>query len=116
MAEFDRSGANIEVRFDPQEKTLLTGLLDELEAVVGEGPRDDPISSRLYPNAYEDAAEQSSYEELVGDQLRDQKLRIVREARAGLSDDSIVLDEGSLQSWLIVLTDLRLAIGTRLDV
>ena len=116
MAEFDRSSGRVSVSFEEQEKGLLGGLLAELEAVLTEGPGPDPISARLYPKAYEEEEQQRSYEELVGDQLREQKLRIVREVRAGLGGDSLVLDEDSLQSWLIVLTDLRLAIGTRLEV
>ena len=116
MAEFDRTSGRVTVSFDEQEKGLLGGLLAELEAVLEQGPGSDPIPARLYPKAYEDEDEQKSYEELVGDQLQDQKLRIVREAQAGLLGDSLTLDEDSLQSWLIVLTDLRLAIGTRLDV
>ena len=116
MADFDRSPGRVTVRFDEQEKGLLGGLLAELETVLDQGPGSDPIRARLYPKAYQDEDEQKSYEELVGDQLQDQKLRIVREARSGLLDDALILDEDSLQSWLIVLTDLRLAIGTRLEV
>lgn len=116
MASFDSSGGDLNVVFDPEETALLTQLLTELELVVGEGPGSDPIRARLYPDAYESQEEQSSYEELVGDQLRDQKLRIVRDVRAGLTDGAAVLDTDAIQAWLVVLTDLRLAIGTRLGV
>ena len=116
MASFDRSGADLSIRFDPEELALLKQLLGELELVLAEGPGDDPIRARLYPDAYETEEEQSSYEELVGDQLRDQKLRIVRDAAQSLNSDEILLGSESIHSWLVVLTDLRLAIGTRLDV
>ena len=116
MASFDRSGSDLHVSFEPEEASILKQLLRDLEDVLAEGPGDDPIRARLYPDAYETPEEQGAYEELVGDQLQGQKLRIVREARGSLTADKVHLDAESIQSWLVVLTDLRLAIGTRLNV
>ena len=115
MASFDESAAGLTVSFEPEEATLLRRLLDELEQVLSV-PTPGPLEDRLFPAAYDTSEEQSAYEELVGDQLRNDKLKFVRAARSALDRDTVVLDSDAIEPWLVVLTDLRLAIGTRLDV
>lgn len=79
---------------------------------------DDPVLARLFPDAYRDddeaAAEFRRYTE-VG--LRDGKLA----AAATVLDDlgsagDIVIDHERAQAWLRALNDLRLALGTRLEI
>ena len=116
MASFEPAGDTLSVRFDSEEALLLKQLLAEIEMVLNEGPGQDAIRARLYPDAYETPEDQASYQELVGDQLRDQKLKIVRQAREQLVGEELTLDTESMQPWLVVLTDIRLAIGARLNV
>ena len=82
-------------------------------------PRRDSVVQRLFPDAYEAEEDARAYHELVGDQLRDHKLRALRVVRETLGDggavDATLADE-RVEAWLTVLTDMRLAIGTRLDV
>jgi hypothetical protein len=96
--------------------------LDPLAAMVGIGTAtvvpDDPVLARLLPDAYgedpEAAAEFRRYTELS---LRADKQSRARSAQATLAvPDGSVLSDDELDAWLRTLNDLRLALGTRLEV
>jgi Domain of unknown function (DUF2017) len=96
--------------------------LDPLAAMVGIGTAtqvpDDPALARLLPDAYgedpEASAEFRRYTELS---LRESKRAQAELARATLADpDRDVLSDAEADAWLRALNDLRLALGTRLDV
>jgi Domain of unknown function (DUF2017) len=79
---------------------------------------DDPVLARLFPDAYreddEASAEFRRYTE-VG--LRDGKRANAELVLRTLGEGGeIVLDAEQAQAWLRALNDLRLALGTRLDV
>jgi hypothetical protein len=79
---------------------------------------DDPVLARLFPDAYGDddkaSAEFRRYTE-VG--LRDGKRANAELVLRTLGEGGdIVLDAEQAQAWLRALNDLRLALGTRLDV
>ena len=82
-------------------------------------PKADPVTARLFPDAYQFPDEQQAYEELLGDQLRRDKLSALMsldERIAGEGNLDVKLSEEEANTWLTVINDLRLAIGTRLDV
>lgn len=96
--------------------------LDPLAAMVGIGTStevpEDPALARLLPDAYGDDAEASAefrrYTELS---LRESKQVQAQLARATLADsDREVLTDEETDAWLRALNDLRLALGTRLEV
>lgn len=112
-------GSGLVLRFDAGEADGLRALLAELRAMLGPEAEDE-VTERLFPRAYESAAEESSYRELVGEALRREKeanLDIVAES-LGTAGDSrdVILGPRQIDAWLAVLTDMRLAIGTRLEV
>lgn len=113
-------GEGLRAQLDEDETALLRELLDEMKRLLdADIPRADPVRARLFPDAYEDSADASDYHALVGEDLMDAKkesLRAVREriGSSGPLHTSIPAEE--IPSWLALLTDLRLAIGTRLDV
>ena len=79
----------------------------------------DPVVGRLFPRAYETKKEEESYRSLVGDELVTAKKANLRTAgdmlgREGAAEAA--LSEDQAEAWLALLTDLRLAIGTRLDI
>lgn len=89
--------------------------------MLGADDHDDPVAQRLFPKASDDDAEAEAYRDLVGDELRTGKIAaldtIARAlGEAGEEEVDVVLDEGAVEAWLTTLTDLRLAIGTRLEV
>lgn len=97
---------------------------DPLAAVVGitEGEvrrPDDPVLARLFPDAYrDDPAAAEDFRRYTEGELRTGKRDSTRALLASLPSGGgrLVLDEATAVSWLAVLNDLRLALGTRLSV
>lgn len=118
---------------------------DPLASVVGLGadaplPRpDDPVLARLLPDAYrDDEAEASDFRRYTEPGLRDQKAAnaqalIASLTQGGAGEDvgsligtqsdtgsasgvDVELDAAGVDVWLRCLTDVRLALGTRLGV
>jgi hypothetical protein len=91
---------------------------------------DDPVLARLFPNAYRDDGDAAAeFRRFTESTLRDGKARaagtiIDTLEEAGLpaqpgSDDLTIdvdLDLPTAEIWMRALTDLRLALGTRLEV
>jgi uncharacterized protein DUF2017 len=111
---FERGqGGELELRLARDERALLAGLAGELRAVL-EGEPGDPSLRRLFPPAYEDEQDERAYRELTGSGLLDGR----REALALLAatTDRERLSAEEADAWLRALNDLRLVLGTRLDV
>jgi hypothetical protein len=106
---------------------------DDLEALLDfSGPTtepDDPVLARLFPTAYpEDEEAAADFRRFTEASLRNGKadaaaLVIDTLEEAGLPDApedglfvDVELDRESAQVWLRAFTDMRLAIGTRLEV
>lgn len=102
------------VRLPTPERELLANLVDQLRELL-ELTTDDPSLRRLFPTAYHDDAERDrEYQQLVRDELLERRLAALATVEA--SADADELDEEQLASWLTALNDLRLVLGTRLDV
>ena len=103
---------DFELRIPPQERDILATLPARLRELLGS---DDPAVGRLFPPAYEDdPARQADYEALVRDDLTAQRLRSLQVMEETLHSDR--LDEEQVNAWLGALNDLRLILGTKLDV
>ena len=119
MADFESAGRIIRVRLEEHEVGLLQSLLAEMRTLLDANVRADPVNRRLFPDAYDSEEDSNAYHELVGSELRTDKLAAVKEMQAGLGSGeagTIELSEDEAATWLPVLTDMRLAIGTRNDV
>ena len=71
---------------------------------------------RLFPTAYHDDAERDrEYQQLVRDELLDRRLAAldIVDSHRSTADE---LDEAQLSAWMRRVNDLRLVLGTRLDV
>jgi hypothetical protein len=76
---------------------------------------DHPAVRRLFPTAYnEDPERDQEYQQLVRDELLERRLAALATVEATASAEE--LDEHALTGWLAALNDLRLVLGTRLDV
>jgi hypothetical protein len=107
------------LKLDAQERDLMHQLLDELRTLLeADLPRVDEVTRRLFPDAFDDPGESTKFRELVGDELRSAKLAAVDALDEQLAARSggIALEPETTPGLLAVLTDLRLAIGTRLGV
>lgn len=101
-----------QVRLAPRERQLLRELPGQVQQLIR---RNDPSVARLFPPAYGDDPEQErEYRRLVGDQLSEHH----HQALAVLSQtaDAADLDDDQLGAWLGALNDLRLVLGTRLEL
>jgi hypothetical protein len=108
-----RRGDGYRVGLHEGERDLLRQLCAELVGLLGaEG--DDPALARLFPRPYRDDEAAAEFERLVRPELEEGKLAALR-ATAETAGASL-LDEETAQTWLRALNDLRLVLGTRLDV
>jgi Domain of unknown function (DUF2017) len=105
-----------ELRLDPKEREILRGLPDQLRNLIeNEDPTSDPAMARLYPPAYlDDPIRNLEYERLAGDDLTSQRLSSISAMEGSIDADR--LTEEQILSWLSVLNDLRLVLGTRLEI
>jgi hypothetical protein len=94
---------------------------DPLAQLFAEGPSkppDDPALARLFPDAYEDGGDAAEFRRFTENDLRARKredaLAMVRVLDAGGPVLNLTPDEA--RQWLGGLNDLRLTIGTRLEI
>jgi hypothetical protein len=108
----DRSGA-IVVRLRDDYRELLRNLVAQLRELLLEG--DDASLTRLYPTAYpDDEKRELEYRRLMRDTLLGGKLETLDAFEATIGNKS--LTETELTTWMTSVNDLRLVLGTLLDV
>ena len=107
-------------RLDPAESGVLGMLLDQLEMLLdSDDAAGDPVLARLLPDGNRNDAEAAAeYRELTESSLRSGKADDLAMVRASLPDGGgdVVLDADQAAAWLRSTNDLRLALGTRLEI
>ncbi len=145
MSGFKRTRAGITLLLDPVETAVLAQVINEMTEVIGPepvpadgeawarelgltglgepesppSPPRDPISSRLFPEAYpDDPAAARDFRRFTEADVRAAKLANARALLDSLPEGggSIALDDEASAAWLGALNDARLALGTALDV
>src|SRR5688572_21337662 len=120
MRPFKARGGEIVARVDAAEAGVLGLLLDQLEQLLeAEDLRDDPVVARLLPDGHRSDPEiAADYRELTESALRSGKTDDLAMVRASLPDGGgeVRLDADEAGAWLRTSNDLRLALGTRLDI
>jgi Domain of unknown function (DUF2017) len=102
------------VHLSAEERDLLRGLTAQLEELLRSDP-EDPSLRRLTPPAYESDDEgEREFRSLMGAELDSRHRAGLR--RFAETADRDRLDAEELDGWLTALNDLRLVLGTRLDV
>ncbi len=103
----------ISVRLDDTMRALLRQATEELREVL---LVDEPdLTRRLYPTAYPDDEElEGDYQEMVHDQLLMQRLDGIDQLQASIDDEKISFDVADV--WMNTINQLRLVLGTQLDV
>ena len=111
---FERGeGGGVELRLSREERSLLAGVVADLRALL-EGAPGDPSLRRLFPPAYDEAEDESAYRDLMGGELLEGRLAALELVAQTLERERLSADEAD--AWLRALNDLRLVLGTRLDV
>jgi hypothetical protein len=115
------------------EEGVPTQTEDPFAAALGIGPGvapEDPVLARLLPDAYtapgtapdpeqvRDGSEFRRYTEVTLRRVKGDRARTVRDELAGDPREpvDVRLDEAAALGWLTVLTDLRLALATRIGL
>ncbi|MBA3268150.1 MAG: DUF2017 family protein [Acidimicrobiia bacterium] len=107
-----RSG-QYDIRLSPEERTLLRGLGPLMRQVLTDDT--DPARNRLFPVAYpDDDDRQTEYRLLASGELLDSHLA----ALATLEEtvDAERLDADAVYAWMRALNEVRLVLGTRLEI
>ncbi|MGH2703361.1 MAG: DUF2017 family protein [Actinomycetota bacterium] len=110
---------DIGLPLDSRESGILRDLVRQMRALLKESESEDPVHKRLFPSAYEDDEDSESFRDMTSGDLTSMKLEsldVVDEA-VGRRDKGITtLSQEEGEAWVRALTDMRLAIGTRLEV
>jgi hypothetical protein len=102
-----------ELRLPEVERTVLRSLVDQMRQILTEDA--DPGLRRLYPTAYPDDEDRDQeYQRLVHDDLQGRRLAAFQVVEDTL--DSERVDAEQLAAWMGAVNDIRLVIGTKLDV
>ena len=107
------SDGGVLLRLSPEERALVASLAGELRAQLDAGT-DEPSLRRLFPPAYDDEQDEQAYRELAGNGLLDGRRQALELLAATAGSDRLSPEEAD--AWLRALNDLRLVLGTRLDV
>jgi hypothetical protein len=117
---FRRKRAGVTVSVGEQEAELLRDLVRQYLEVLDSEAGEDAVTKRLYPDAsVDDNQVRDAYRDLAHDSLADHKRGTAETALRTLGDKGPwhgSLSEEERDAWMVLLTDLRLVLGTRLDV
>ena len=106
------------VRISDEERDLLEHLIPQLrDLLMATSPTGevDPAARRLFPTAYnEDEDDESTYQELMRDQLLAARLDSLDRFEATVRAEELSEDE--IEAWMNCINQVRLVLGTRLDV
>ena len=94
------------------EQDLLRSLVPQLRDLLA---TDDPSLTRLFPTAYpNDPERDAGYHAMVRDELLERRFAALDVVERTIAGGEV--DEEALSAWMRALNDLRLVLGTRLDV
>jgi hypothetical protein len=105
-------GGQYRVRLPPDAREWVASLADEMELLVA---IDNADTKRLFPTAYPNDPElDAGYQVLAREQLIDSRREAIALVRASVGNE--LVSEEELSAWMNVVNDLRLVMGTKLDV
>lgn len=105
----------IALRLSPEAQNVLRSFATQLLGLL-DGEGDSEVLKRLFPPAYggEYAELEADYHRLMGDDLRARHREAAETLLATL--DATEIDEATAHAWVRALNELRLVLGTILDV
>lgn len=131
------AGGGVRLRIGSEEAAVVRLLIDQLLDLLGDPGEssgfegmagiaisdnteipDDPVLARLFPDAYrEDPDSSAEFRRYTEAGLRESKRADATVVLKTLGEGGrVMLDAEEAQAWLKTLNDLRLALGTRLDI
>lgn len=118
---FTRRQGAVHAEFVPEEiKVLKEVIRAYLQIVQGQAEGFEEVRARLFPSANpDDEKVEAAYAELAHDDLASHKVAAAEAVLGALprrGGMDLQVPEDEIEPWLVLLTDLRLTIGTRLGV
>ncbi len=118
MIPFVRRRDGVHLGLSSDERALLASLTEQLQQVLDGDLSDDPVATRMFPDAYpQDPEASAEFAQYTRSDLLAQKTTnagVVLAWATGARDG--VLTQEDEQAWLRCLTDLRLTIAERLGI
>jgi hypothetical protein len=113
---FRRRGSRYAVSLSDDEREMLAEVCRQSRALLeAEDPSSDPAVARLFPPAYQDDPLQNlEYETALGNAPRNGKLDAIATVERTVRAPD--LSEEELLSWMKVVNDARLVLGTRIEI
>jgi len=113
---FEKKGDRFSVRLGKHERNLLVELVRQSRTLLEtEDPSSDPAVARLFPAAYrDDPLRNLEYETGLGGAPRSGKLQALDTVER--TANARALSEEDFLTWMGVVNDLRLVLGTRIEV
>lgn len=110
--------STVRVTLDRHEAALLRDLGEQMLTLLEEQDGSDPVMQRVFPAAYDSKEDARKFRELTVADLKSTKVAaleaITNNLRGSRSEVSLTTQETEM--WLTALTDMRLALGVRLEV
>src|ERR1051325_2229603 len=118
---FRRNGQTCTASFAVDEVRVLRKVAGEVVALLTDSfEHGDPVVDRLFPDIYPDSPDDSAeFRQYTEGDLKTAKIDQAGAILASLPDDGpgeVHLDVETAEAWLRGINDVRLAMGTRLDV
>jgi hypothetical protein len=132
---FRRSRHGLRITLSKDEATVIRTLMEQMLEMLGElldgdpglaelgisenrEAPDDPVLARLFPDGYRDDPDSAvEFRRYTESALRDGKREAAEVVLTSVrSPGEITLDGEQAQAWLRALNDVRLALGTRLEI
>jgi Domain of unknown function (DUF2017) len=106
----------VDIRLEPELRELIGSLAGQLRALIDDPEaQDSPGLARLFPPAsVDDPMEALGFEQLMGEALRAGKRETAAVVLATANNDH--LDPEETLAWMRCLNDVRLVLGTRLEI
>ena len=115
--KIEKDAVGIKLDLLEGERDILAQLIDDFrEFVMSEDLRDSAVA-RLFPSAYKESEVSAEFRKYSEPALRETKECDSALMRAALDSGNVIhISESDIDSWLRGLNDLRLTLGTRLEV
>lgn len=118
---FKKTKGSVKVSLEEEAADLLRSLVKQYQDLLeGDHEPGDKIMERLFPPAsIEDSEVDKKFRDLSLEDLSNHKKQTVDTANNSLGEEgpwTETLGPEESEAWLVLLTDIRLAIGARLDV
>lgn len=107
-----RGNGTYELRLSRREKGVLRSIPSQAIELLRSN---DPSTQRVFPPAYDtDEESEAEYRRLVGEQLIEHHEAALQVMEDTVDASTIGLEQA--EAWLVALNDVRLILGTRLEV